>query len=54
MYEGVCRNSIAEVRSGEVRRLKSRSYYVGTHLCPQLTKAPDKAAPLSQMNRLKE
>ena len=35
----------------EVRPLKSRSYYVRTHLCPQLTirEASDKAGPLCQM-----
>lgn len=37
IYEGNCRESIAEVDPGEVRRLKSKSYYVGTHLRSQLT-----------------
>lgn len=48
--------STAEVGPGEVKTLKSGSYYVGTHLCPQLTirEASDKAGPLHQMNRPEE
>lgn len=54
IYEGNCRESTAEVDPGEVRRLKSKSYYVGTHLMfsTDNQETSDEAGSLCQKNGL--
>lgn len=58
IWRYICIASIAKVGPGKVRRLQSKSYYVGIHLCPQpiyvLRESSDKAGPLCQMKGLRK